>query len=153
MPNFSKRSADNLKGVHPKLAQLMTAAIEDSPVDFTITEGLRTTATQQMYYSWGRTVVNPNTGPLKGKPKGATNTQRDGVKVKSNHQAKADGYGHAVDLYPYVDGAVRVHEGYVGGKLRQIADHIKKHAKRLGIKIVWGGDWKTPHDPPHFELA
>ena len=38
-------------------------------------------------------------------------------------------------------------------KLKNIADHIKEKAKQLGIKIVWGGDWTKPYDPPHFQLA
>jgi peptidoglycan L-alanyl-D-glutamate endopeptidase CwlK len=26
-------------------------------------------------------------------------------------------------------------------------------AKELGIKITWGGYWKSPFDCPHFELT
>ena len=56
--------------------------------------------------------------------------------------------GHAVDL-----------AAYVGGKLcwdwplyHQIAAAMKEAAKELDIKIVWGGDWETFPDGPHFEL-
>ncbi len=56
--------------------------------------------------------------------------------------------GHAVDL-----------AAYVGGKLswdwplyHQIAAAMKEAAKELGVKIVWGGDWETFPDGPHFEL-
>lgn len=145
MPKFSKRSIDNLVGVHPDVVRLMNASITDSPVDFTITEGVRTTARQQQLYAQGRT-----------KP-GIRVTQLDGVKSKSNHQAKADGFGHAVDIYPYFDGKVQTggsgNEKEVIKKLKQISDHIKKKAAELKIKIVWGGDWKSPYDPPHFEKA
>jgi len=140
MAKFSKRSKDNLTGVHPDLVRVMEAAIIDTLVDFTITEGLRTTARQQALYAQGRTVP------------GMRVTNADGIRNKSNHQAKPDGYGHAVDLYPYVDGAVRVNEPYVIPKLNQIAAHVKATAARLGIAIIWGGDWKSPYDPPHFEL-
>ena len=118
----------------------MEAAIVDTPIDFTIIEGVRTTARQQALYAQGRTV------------KGVKVTNADGVKRKSNHQTKADGYGHAVDLYPFVDGKVRITEPYVIHNLRTIATHIKAKAKRLGIKITWGGDWKRPYDPPHFQI-
>lgn len=141
MKVFSKRSLDNLVGVHPNLVKIMKEAIKDSPVDFTITEGLRTTARQKQLYAQGRTTP------------GIRVTQKNGVTSKSNHQAKKDGFGHAVDLYPYYNGAVQVSDKEVIPKLKLIAVHIKAVAKCLGLKITWGGDWKTPYDPPHFELS
>lgn len=141
MPKFSQRSKDALKGVHPDLVRLMEAAIVDSPVDFTIVEGVRTAERQKQLYAQGRTT------------KGDIVTYSNGVTSKSNHQVKADGYGHAVDLYPFVDGKLRMSEPYVVPKLREISKHIKAKAAKLGIKIVWGGDWKKPFDPPHFQLA
>ena len=134
------RSKENLKGVHPNLVKVMTTAITNSPIDFTITEGVRTTQEQQALYAQGRST------------KGMIVTTKDGVKNKSNHQAKTDGFGHAVDLYPYVDGKVNVLEKSTVSNLKKIAVHIKAVAKELGIGITWGGDWKSPYDPPHFEL-
>lgn len=152
MAKFSKRSNDNLVGVAPALVRVMRAAIEDTPFDFTIVEGVRTAATQKKYYSWGRTVVNPNTGPTKGKPLGMVVTNANGTTRKSNHQPKADGYGHAVDIYPYFDGSVQVAGREAMARLKAISHHIKRKAAELGIAITWGGDWKSPYDPPHFEL-
>lgn len=140
MNRFSQRSKDNLKGVHPKLVELMEDAIKDSPVDFTITEGVRTVKRQKQLYAQGRTAP------------GVIVTNVDGVRKKSNHQPKADGYGYAVDLYPYFDGKVQVSGPVVIQKLREIAAHIKARATCLGIQITWGGDWRSPFDPPHFEL-
>lgn len=139
-------------GVAPALVRVMEAAIKDTPVDFTVVEGRRTAATQQKYYSWGRTVVNPNTGPQKGKPLGMTVTNADGVRRKSNHQPKADGFGHAVDVYPYFNGSVQTGGPEVDRRLHILAAHIKATAKCMGVAITWGGDWKSPYDPPHFEL-
>lgn len=35
-----------------------------------------------------------------------------------------------------------------------VIGHVGKEVARLrGIKIVWGGDWKRPWDPAHWELA
>ncbi len=147
MYQFGKRSLDNLVGVHPNLVKILKASITDSPVDFTITEGLRTAQKQQEYYSWGRTKKNPNTGKM------TKVTYADGIKRKSNHQPKDDGYGYAVDLYPYFDDKVQVQGDAVVIALEEIANHIKKKAKELGIKIVWGGDWTKPYDPPHFQLG
>lgn len=78
MGTFSTRSKNNLKGVHPNLVKLVQEAIKDSPVDFTITEGVRTAKTQQEYYSWGRTKRNPNTGNM------TKVTYADGVTFKDS---------------------------------------------------------------------
>lgn len=141
MYSFGATSEKSLTGIHPDLVKVMRTAIVDSPVDFTITDGVRTTAQQQALYAKGRTVA------------GEIVTQADGVHNKSNHQVKADGYGHAVDLYPYVNGAVSYDEYQAQG---QIAAHIKATAATLGIHVVWGGDWTmaVEHivDRPHFEL-
>ena len=145
MKTFSDRSKNNLKGVHPKLVLLMNTAIKDSPIDFTIVQGVRTTIEQAEFYSWGRTKLNPNTGKM------TKVTNADGIKNKSNHQVKSDGYGYAVDLYPFFDGKVQVNHPETNKKLKVIAEHIKKVAKSMGIKIVCGGDWKMG-DFPHFEL-
>lgn len=44
---LSQRSLDKLKGVHPKLVEVVTMAITKSPFDFSITEGLRTVERQK----------------------------------------------------------------------------------------------------------
>lgn len=137
---FGDRSKKNLEGVHPNLVKIMETAISNSPIDFTIIEGVRTTEEQKTLYAQGRTT------------KGMVVTTKDGVKNKSNHQPKADGFGHAVDLYPYVNGKVQVLDKETVPNLKKIAAHIKAVAAGLKIGLTWGGDWKTPYDPPHFEL-
>ncbi len=137
MAPFSKRSLDNLYGIHPELVRLMKLAIANTPVDFTIVEGVRTVSRQQQLYAQGRTAP------------GRIVTQADGVRTRSNHQPGADGYGRAVDLYPCIEGRVRVDDV---DSLFEIADHIKAVAAQNGIGVVWGGDWKM-RDYPHFELT
>ena len=56
--------------------------------------------------------------------------------------------GHAVDLVPFVAGSVR----WDWPLYHKIADAMKKAATDLKVPIVWGGDWKTFKDGPHFEL-
>lgn len=137
MPKFGSQSLKSLQGQHPNLVKVMTEAIKDSPIDFTITDGGRTVAMQQALYAKGRT-----------KPGGIV-TNADGIKNKSNHQAKSDGFYHAVDLYAYIDGKIQFNDTK---SLKIISHHIKATAKRLGIKIGWGGDWQKFKDYPHFEL-
>lgn len=56
--------------------------------------------------------------------------------------------GHAADIYCTVDGKLR----WDWPLYARAAVHIKSVAASLGIKIVWGGDWRTLRDGPHYEL-
>ena len=146
---LSDASIEKMKGVHPKLIELMKKAISDSPYDFKIVQGLRTAEYQNSLYQQGRT-----------KP-GKIVTKLDGYNRKSNHQAKSDGYGHAVDIA--VCGQYDQNGNYVkcttdaemfdNKKLVEISKHIKAVAKDMGLEIVWGGEWKTLYDTPHYELV
>ena len=117
---FSVRSRARMKGVHPALIGVMEAAIRRSPVDFLVTEGLRTPERQ-------RALVRA----------GASRT------LKSRHLT-----GHAVDVAALVDGKVR----WDWPLYPRIAEAVKAAAADLGVAIVWGGDWPTLRDGPHFEL-
>jgi peptidoglycan L-alanyl-D-glutamate endopeptidase CwlK len=44
---FSKRSLDNLRGIHPDLRRVIDRALQDSPLDFTVIEGVRSEARQR----------------------------------------------------------------------------------------------------------
>lgn len=57
--------------------------------------------------------------------------------------------GHAVDLAALVNDSIR----WDWPLYFKIADAMKKAAAQLKIKIVWGGDWRTFKDGPHFELS
>lgn len=138
MAKYGKRSLDSLIGVHPELVTVMIEAIIDTPIDYTIIEGLRTTKRQQDIYAQGRT-----------KP-GSIVTYADGVKNKSNHQKKADGFGHAIDFCPVIDGKLDWNNH---ANFKKVADHIVATGLRLGIKINAGFYWKKPYDPPHVQLG
>ncbi len=56
--------------------------------------------------------------------------------------------GHAVDLGAWVDNQV----DWSWPLYAKIANAMKAAANELGIAIVWGGDWRTFKDGPHFEL-
>lgn len=53
MRKYSKRSLNNLKGVHPDLRRVIDRALQDSPVDFIVIEGLRSTERQKELVSSG----------------------------------------------------------------------------------------------------
>lgn len=117
---LSSRSRARLTGVHPALVAVVERAIAKSPVDFMITEGLRSPERQKALVAAG-----------------ASRTQR------SRHLT-----GHAVDVAALVDGQVRWDWPLYG----RIAAAFKAAAAELETPIVWGGDWKTLRDGPHFEL-
>ncbi len=117
---LSKRSLMRLEGVHPRLVALVREAIALSPVDFMVTEGLRTPERQAVLMRAG-----------------ASRTKR------SRHLT-----GHAVDVAAMVDGQVR----WDWPLYPRIAAAFKAAAVRQGTPIVWGGDWPSLRDGPHFEL-
>lgn len=124
---FSKRSLRNLEGVHPQLVAVIRRALELSPVDFTVIEGVRTLETQRKYFK-----------------NGASRT------MKSRHLLQPDGYGHAADIYPYYDGSVQVNAPFA--KFEEISNAMKEAAQELGVNITWGGDWKSFVDSPHYQI-
>lgn len=120
MYSFGTKSSERLAQVHPDLQRVFNEAIKNSPLDFSITEGLRTKERQKELFSAGKSQT-----------------------MNSRHLT-----GKAVDIAVLVDGQIT----WDFPKYQIVADHIKKVAKELKIDIVWGGDWQSFKDGPHFEL-
>ncbi|MGF1762450.1 M15 family metallopeptidase [Aliivibrio kagoshimensis] len=57
--------------------------------------------------------------------------------------------GHAVDLWALDGGVVSWDWKFY----HQIADAMKQASRELNIPIIWGGDWTSFKDGPHFELS
>lgn len=53
MRRYSKRSLNNLKGIHPDLRRVIDRALQESPLDFIGIEGLRTMQRQRELYASG----------------------------------------------------------------------------------------------------
>lgn len=123
---LSQRSLGRLDGVHPDLVKVIKRAIELTPVDFTVLEGLRTVARQRQLVA-----------------RGASKT------MNSRHIKARNGYGHAVDIAP-VDENGEV--SWDWPLYYQLAPAVKRAAKELGISIEWGGDWRSFKDGPHWQL-
>lgn len=56
--------------------------------------------------------------------------------------------GHAVDLAPFIGGQIR----WDWPPFYDIEKAMKAAAKELGVAVVWGGDWVSFKDGPHWEL-
>ena len=117
---LSRRSRNRMIGVHPALVAVVERAIELTPVDFMVTEGVRSLQRQAQLVRAG-----------------ASRT------LNSRHLT-----GHAVDLAALVEGDVR----WDWPLYPRIAGAMKAAAAERGVALVWGGDWKSLRDGPHFEL-
>lgn len=78
MFSFGSKSQERLKGVHPKLVQVMQEAIKESPLDFSITEGVRSVERQKELFESGKSQT-----------------------MRSRHIS-----GHAIDIAVLVDGKI-----------------------------------------------
>lgn len=56
--------------------------------------------------------------------------------------------GHAIDVAAWVDGDIR----WDWPLYSKIAEAFKAAAGELGVQLIWGGDWVTFPDGPHFQL-
>jgi len=120
MRKYSQRSLNNLKGIHPDLRRVIDRALQESPLDFVVIEGLRTRARQ-----------------IELVQSGASQT------MNSRHLT-----GHAVDLMPIGPNG----PAFDWPLYDRLGPAVKAAADKEGVSLVWGGDWKSFRDGPHFEL-
>lgn len=116
------RSRLELSGVHPDLVSVVRAAIALTDQDFRVHDGVREIEEQ-------RELVE----------RGASMTMR------SKHLRQPDGYGHAVDLVPLVNGVLR----WEWALIYPVAHAMHIAATRENVALVWGGVW----DRPFLDLA
>jgi len=124
--SLSAKSRKKLAGIHPDLVALIERAIQITPVDFTVLEGMRTVDRQRQLVK-----------------RGASKT------MNSRHLT-----GHAVDIAPFCDtdddGKSEI--SWQWPDYYPLAKAVKRAAKELGIAIEWGGDWRSFKDGPHWQL-
>ena len=124
---LSQRSRNNLTQVHPDLVAVTILALYSfTCVDFAIIEGKRGIERQKQLVaesvSWT---------------------------MNSKHLIQSDGFAHAVDCAPWVNGTIPWDEWKY---FRQIAEAMFKAADFLKVDIEWGGNWPRIKDGPHFQL-
>ena len=116
---LSDRDRTRMHGVHADLVRMVEHA-RGSGAQFMVLEGLRTEARQRELFK-----------------KGATKT------LNSRHLT-----GHAVDIAPLLDGAVR----WDWPLYHAMAPIVKAAAEAEGVVVEWGGDWQSFPDGPHWQL-
>ena len=124
------RSLDRLDYKVKFMAEMLIEQCRKQGIPIIITQTFRTKETQQEYYSWGRTKINP----FKNNMTKVTNL--DGVKKISRHQT-----GLAFDVCINIKGS------------EYNVDLLTKVGKiGMGLGLTWGGSWKSFPDMPHFEI-
>ena len=129
-----ERTEEKLLDVHPDLVAVVRLALTHSPVPFIVTEGVRSLEKQKKLFELG-----------------ATRT------LKSRHLRTTAGNCHAVDVAAWldVDADGELDQGEIRWDwplYRDIAFAMKGAAQQLNVPLVWGGDWQSLKDGPHFEL-
>lgn len=122
-------SLRNLRGVHSDLVRVVTRAIQITPVDFTVLEGLRTPERQRELYAAGKSKT-----------------------LNSKHLL-----GHAVDLAPWVNSGVSWDRWELFEQVAQAMLQAAKELNvqiRWGGDWNQNGrsDDESFLDGPHFEL-
>lgn len=115
--SLSPKSIARLSDVHPDLRELVELAIAQTEQDFIVLEGLRSAETQAEYLK-----------------RGVTKT------LKSKHLKQPSGYGHAVDLVPYVNGSPR----WEWPLIYPVAVAMLKACRWKNVPVRWGGVWDKP---------
>jgi len=127
MPNFGKTSKRRLKTCHPYLRLIMEQVIKERDCTILQYGGFRSEKDQNRLLIDGKSQVGwPN----------------------SNHNNTFGNkpYSLAVDVAPWPVNWNNINE------FKELGEIILKKAKQLGIKLNWGGNWKSFKDYPHYEL-
>lgn len=111
---LGKHSLSELEGVHPNMVEVVERAIHITKIDFTVFDGLRTDEEQREYV---RTGVSQT--------------------LRSRHLKQKDGFGHAVDLVPYINRKLR----WELSPCIIIARAVALAAQHVNVGIIWGGGW------------
>lgn len=115
--SLGAKSLAELEGVHPSLVMVVRAAIVMSKQDFSVHDGLRTAAEQKEYVR-----------------RGVSKT------MNSMHMKQPDGFGHAVDLVPWINGQLR----WEVKPCLVIAAAVHEAATKQGVDLIWGAVWDRP---------
>ena len=123
--NLTKRDVERIKECHPDIQKVFLKYARITKQPFVVIDGARTIEEQK------RNVA-----------RGASKTMR------SRHIPGANGFSHAIDIAPLVNGKISWDWDYY----YPMAEDIKSVAKELGIPLEWGGDWRSFKDGPHWQL-
>jgi peptidoglycan L-alanyl-D-glutamate endopeptidase CwlK len=127
---LSSTSLLHLTNLHPSLVAVVQSAASTTTQQFGVLEGLRTTADQLAAY-------RRHASKLNGYPIGSKASDGSPGTGIGKHQIQPDGFGHAVDLVPLINGQYR----WEWPAIYLIAESVRAAARELSTPIRWGGVW------------
>lgn len=142
-----KLSEDRIELLHPKFRDVIKKALEeaesviDSNLAIRVVQGLRTIEYQNELYAQGRTKLFDKDG------------KRLGIVTNAKGGTSPHNYGVAIDvcwLFKQPDGTYKYDDKKswsTGPNYLKLVQIMKKYG------FIWGGDFKTIVDEPHFEIA
>ncbi len=139
MPKLSIKSITTLSHCDDRIITLMNKVI--TRYDFTIISGHRTPAEQLALFEKGREWRD---GHLITVDRKKVVTECDGTLRKSMHNELPS---MAIDIAPYPIDWNDLN------RFIELSKIVKEEAEKLGIKITWGGDFKTLKDYPHYQIG
>ena len=127
MPQFTAKSLERLKTCDHQIQLVFNEVIKERAC--IVICGARTLEEQQAAFKGGFSKL-------------------DGVNKKSKHQVSKDQpLSRAIDALP-----APLNWNDAKGHT-DFANFVLKKAAELNVNLVWGGNWKTFKDRPHYELA
>lgn len=126
MPAFGERSKANLAGCHPDLQTVANAAIQR--IDFAVIEGHRGQGRQNAMHAEGKSDEEY--------PHGRHNTWPS--------------LAFDFIFWPF-DGSDAAWAN--DAAFKAVADVIIEEGAKLGIVLLWGGNWKGLNDTDHIQLV
>lgn len=131
---FGSKSRSEMKGMHPSLIAVLNRSIQITRQDFCVFDGRRSAHEQNSLYQRGL-------------------SQLDGYNRISKHQVQSDGYVHAADLVPWIDGD----PVWDWPAIYVIAEAVVAAARELDVQLRWGGCWQHVNnlkgDPENWVAA
>lgn len=138
---IDKPTQDRIALLHPKIRQEIEAIVKESNIALTgrasvrISQGLRTIAEQNALYAQGRT---DKTKKIVTNAKGGS----------SYHN-----YGIAVDVVLILDGKTASWDDKTDFDGDKVSDWMEVVSIFKKYGYVWGGDFRSIKDSPHFERS
>ncbi len=144
MPVYGRKSKELLAKAHEELQEIFEEVIKS--IDCTIICSTRSAADQQKAFDAGLSKAKPGQSPHNFEPSLAV----DAVPTVILKGKSVDHDGNEVILDwnskdPKIQALVRE-------EMVHFAGIVKGKAAVLGLKIKWGGDFKSFKDMPHWEL-
>lgn len=122
---FGAKSIEHMTGVFPALLHAAHFALQNSDIDFGFYEGLRTVEQEAENIKKGTSHLTDPTHCM--------------------HCVQKDGFGHAMDLVPYILGEDNnYHSVWDWPLCIKIAKLIQQYAFQNNLTIRWGGVWDMP---------